>query len=196
MGWKRETAAMQMLPWASFLSRLGGREMQERDFFVLHWVPHWGGAAEEAKKGLPHLSCPMSPGNIYIPWGPAHNPLPKPCSPQISPSWGENKGDAKCYFRSLCLTKTLCRRLLMSKENQPYPHAFLPPEIRQACAGTAYIMEHPGKVATASTPTQAPRDFATHSRERKFSPNPARGMQASWVKIQLLVRLLIAKELE
>lgn len=84
----------------------------------------------------------------------------------------------------------------MSKENQPYPHAFFPPEIRQACAGTAYVMEHPGKVATASTPRQAPRDFATHSRERKLSPNPARGMRAPWVKIQLLVRLLICKELE
>ena len=91
VGWKRETAAMQMLPWASFLTRVDGREMQERDFFVLHHVPPWGGAAEEAKKGLPHLSCPGSPGNIYIPWGLAHNPLPKPCWPQISPPRGKTR---------------------------------------------------------------------------------------------------------
>ena len=127
---------MQMLPWASFLSRVDGREMRERDFFVLHHVLPWGGAAEEAKKGLPHLSCPGSPGNIYIPWGLAHNPFPKPCCPQISPPQGENKGDVKCYLRSLSLTKALCR-LLTPKENQPYPHAFFPPEISQACSGTA-----------------------------------------------------------
>ena len=141
----------------------------------------WGGAAEEAKKGLTHMSCPGSPGNIYIPWGLAHNPFPKPCCPQISPPQGENKGDVKCYLRSLSLTKALCR-LLTPKENQPYPPAFFPPEIRQACSGTAYVMEHPGRVATTSTPTQAPRDYETHSKERKVSHNPARGMGVPWVK--------------
>lgn len=44
------------------------------------------------------------------------------------------------------------------------------------------VMEHPGRVATTSTPTQAPRDFETHSKERKVSHNPARGMGVPWVK--------------
>lgn len=140
---------------------------------------------EEQQRRL-RRGCPTCPaqgllGTYTSPGDWPTIPSPSPAVLRFHHPGGKNKGDVKCYLRSLSLTKALCR-LLTPKENQPYPPAFFPPEIRQACSGTAYVMEHPGRVATTSTPTQAPRDFETHSKERKVSHNPARGMGVPWVE--------------
>ena len=54
--WKRETAATQTLPWASFLSRLSGRGMQERDSLFCTGRP-----AEEKQQRRLRRGCPTCP---------------------------------------------------------------------------------------------------------------------------------------
>lgn len=54
--WKRETSATQTLPWAAFLSRLGGRGMQERGSLFCTGRP-----AEEKQEKRLRRGCPTCP---------------------------------------------------------------------------------------------------------------------------------------